>query len=267
MTRGAGSKPAAVVLALALLVAIAGCASNVPPPAAATASAQAAEAAWSRVLARHVNARGEVAFAELARDRGDLDVMVRHVADTPLDSLANPPHKLAHMINAYNALSMFNVIDSGIPATHDGANKLRFFVLRRFDIGGQWQSLYSFENDVIRPYARSVGEPRVHFALNCSARACPVLPRAPFSAATLDAQLQRETLAFFARPINFRIDAPQRSVWLSEILDFYAEDFVPVHSRTLAEYANLYVSQPAPADYRIRFTPFDWTIANSASER
>ena len=34
--------------------------------------------------------------------------------------------QLAHMVNAYNALSMFNVVASGIPATHAGFNKVTF---------------------------------------------------------------------------------------------------------------------------------------------
>ena len=171
------------------------------------------------------------------------------------------------MINAYNALSMFNVIESGIPATHACFNKVRFFVLRRFEIGGQSLSLYAFENDVIRPYTRSIGEPRVHFALNCSAVACPALPRVPFSAAGLDAELERESRAFFARPENFRIEAAPGSVWLSEILSFYSEDFVPSHGRNLIDFANRYAPVPAPLDYAVRFTPYDWTVANSAGGR
>ena len=42
----------------------------------------------------------------------------------------------AHMVNAYNALSMFNVVASGIPATHAGFNKVTFFYLRKLAVGG-----------------------------------------------------------------------------------------------------------------------------------
>jgi Protein of unknown function, DUF547 len=156
---------------------------------------------------------------------------------------------------------MFNVIQSGIPATHAGLNKVTFFLLRKLVIGGRSMSLYSFENEVIRPYAR--GEPRIHFALNCSALSCPALPRTPFDASTLDAELERETRAFFARVENFRIDANASTVWLSELLDFYPADFVPVAADSLLAYANRYAPQPAPPHFALRFTPYDWTIANS----
>ncbi len=248
--------------ALALIL-LAGCTSLVPAPSVTSDTPQAALASWGRVLASHVNDRGEVDFEALAKDPADLNRYVRHLADQPLDGLADGWPRLAHMVNAYNALSMYNVLQSGIPATHAGLAKLRFFVLRKLDIGGQALSLYSFENDVIRPYTRARNDPRVHFALNCSAVSCPVLPRQPFTAGALDAELERETRAFFARPENFRIDVSQRTVWLSELLNFYPEDFVPSSAASLLAYANRYAAQPAPADFIVRFTPYDWTVANS----
>ena len=253
---------AATVLAL-----LAGCSTLVPPPDVPAPTPQAAQAAWARVLMHHVNERGEVDFEALARDPTDLQRYVRHVAQAPLASLPDGPVRLAHMINAYNAVSMFNVVQSGIPVTHAGWAKVRFFVLRRFEIGGQAMSLRTFENDVIRPYARARIDPRVHFALNCSALACPVLPRTPFSAEGLEAELERETRAFFARAENFRIDAGQRTVWLSELLDFYPEDFVPQPAQSLLAYANRHAPQPAPPNFAVRFTPYDWTIANSRRPR
>ena len=256
------------VVVLALLVALlAGCSTLVPAPSGPAPTVAAAHAAWARVLADFVNPRGEVDFEALARDRADLERYLRHVAVTPLDSLPDGPERLAHMINAYNALSMFNVLQSGIPASHAGWNKVAFFILRKLEVGGRSMSLYSFENDVIRPYTRSRADPRVHFALNCMALSCPALPRAPFTAGSLEAELERETRAFFARPENFRIDAANRSVWLSEILSFYPEDFVPHPAASLLAYANRYAPTPAPAAFEVRFTPYDWTIANSRRAR
>jgi hypothetical protein len=255
------------VLVAILLSLLAGCSTIVPSPSVPPPTPEAADAAWARVLSKHVNALGEVDFAALANDRSDLDRYVRHVAEVPLTDLPDGPVRLAHMINAYNALSMFNVLESGIPATHAGWAKVQFFVLRKLGIGGQVISLYSFENDVIRPYVRARNDPRVHFALNCSAVSCPVLPRTPFSAEALEAQLERETRAFFARAENFRVDTVQRTVWLSELLNFYPEDFVPQPATSLLAYANRYAPQPAPLDFTVRFTPYDWTIANSRRPR
>ena len=270
MRRLAGS------LLLAAAAWLAGCATQVQLPPAPLAQslagddalAQAAAlAAWARVLARFVDAQGEVDFSTLAQDSADLETMLRQVAATAPDSLAGWPAQMAWLINAYNALSMYNVIASGIPASHAGLAKVTFFIQRQFKVGGQWLSLYALENEVIRPLGRSRADPRLHFALNCSALSCPVLPRQPFTAAGLDAELDRETRAFFARPGNFRIDPAQRSVWLNEILAFYTADFVPVPAASLIEYANRFAPVPAPLDYAVGFTPYDWTVANSRRPR
>ncbi|MGE0315724.1 MAG: DUF547 domain-containing protein [Lautropia sp.] len=234
-------------------------------PTSATGQVEAAERrmaldAWARVLERFVDAEGEVDFAALRAQREDLDRYVAWVGRIEASSISGANERLAHYINSYNALSMYNVIEAGIPATHAGLAKVRFFVLRKLLIGGERRSLYSYENDVIRP----LNEPRIHFALNCSAVSCPVLPRVPFTGASIDAELERETRAFFARASNFRIDAASRTVWLSELLDFYPEDFVPGFAPSLLAYANRYAPVAAPLDYRVRFVPYDWTVANSA---
>ena len=228
-----------------------------------------AEAGFARVLEQHVNARGEVAFEALRDDQSNtsglpaLERYVRAIGRTPLTGFAIGEARLAHMINAYNALSMYNVIASGIPETHAGLAKVRFFVTRQFLIGGKPLSLYAFENDIIR----KLDEPRVHFALNCSAVSCPVLPRKMFTAASLNQELDRETRAFFARPENLRVDDAVRTIFFNEILSFYTEDFTPRHAPTLIDYAARYVGRVLPRDFAIAFSPYDWTIANQYRKR
>jgi hypothetical protein len=266
---------ARVALAALLLLALGACSTVVQVPsrggtenrgnaALGAVLLEDAKAGYARVLQRHVNDRGEVDFAALRDDAGEaglgaLETYVTAIASTPLDAAPTPNGRLAHMVNAYNALSMYNVIASGIPASHDGFAKVTFFVLRKFVIGGSTMSLYDFENSIIRKLA----EPRVHFALNCSAVSCPTLPRTVFTAEGLNEELDRETRSFFARRENLRVDDAQRTVFFNEILKFYTEDFVPGHARTLIAYAQRYISAVIAADYQTAFTPYDWTIANS----
>ena len=116
------------LILMAVSVLLAGCATE-------------AEAAWDRVLQRFVNERGEVDFQALSQDRADLDRYLRYVADTALAEAGGGMQgtqaaQLAHRVNAYNALSMFNVVARGIPATHAGFNKVTFFYLRKLAVGG-----------------------------------------------------------------------------------------------------------------------------------
>lgn len=249
-----------VILALSALVA---CTTLAPVPTGEAPDAATAATAYTRVLQRFVNDQGEVDFANLRDDRVDLDRYVAFIARTPATSFTNANDRLAHYINSYNALSMYNVIDSGIPATYAGLNKVRFFVQKKFLIGGEALSLYRYEHTVIR----KLNEPRVHFALNCSAVSCPVLPRVPFEGAKLELQLQDETLKFFARPDNLKLDPAMRTASVNEILRFYGEDFVPGHAPNLIAYINRYVLEKIPQDYALHFIDYDWTVANSRRQR
>lgn len=252
----------AIVLVAALL--ISACATVAPPVGPTAAEGDTGRepvAAWTRVLERFVDAQGRVDFDGLARERTDLD---RYVAWIYRTGPNNRPelfptrnHELAYHLNAYNALAMYNVLDSGVPATLAGAHKLGFFVLRRLQVGGTSMSLYAYENDVIR----LLGEPRVHFALNCMSVGCPRLPREPFRADQLDGQLDRETRYFFGEPRNVRVDRAMRTLYLSEILDFYSKDFL-AQAATLEAYVNRYRAgaERVPEDYTVYFIPYDWTI-------
>jgi Protein of unknown function, DUF547 len=243
------------VLTLMCVALLAACSTvvKVSQPDAPLVSLPQAQQGYAAVLQRHVNVQGEVDFAALRADASpaglpSLEAYVQAIAATPLQSAPSADARLAHMINAYNALSMYNVIASGIPASHAGWSKVTFFLLRKFDI-------------------RKLGDPRIHFALNCSAVSCPVLPRAPFTADKLNEELDRETQAFFAKPENLRIDHAQRTVVFNEILKFYTEDFTPSPASSLIAYAQRYTKQSIPTDYQTLFKPYDWTVANSQRKR
>jgi hypothetical protein len=217
---------------------------------------------WASVLEKFVDDQGRVAFAELANDRHDLDQFVGYLARI---SPANAPREfdtsekiMAYHINAYNALAMHGVIEKGIPPDFDGFfRRASFFKFRKVMVGSRKTSLYDYENTVIRP----LGEPRVHFALNCMVRDCPRLPRKPFVANELDRQLQTATVDFFANDKHLRIEHDKREVLVSEILRFYTKDFVESNKRQdLIEYINQYRADSVPADYKVRFIPYDWTI-------
>ncbi|MBL8518277.1 MAG: DUF547 domain-containing protein [Betaproteobacteria bacterium] len=243
----------------ALLLLLAGCASVPRPQADAPTDTREPIEAWARVLERFVDDAGRVDFKALAADRADLNRYVAWVYDhSPLSHPAHFPAResaLAFHLNAYNALSMHNVIESGIPDTLAGFAKVRFFWLAKVRVGGQEISLYDYENKLIR----TLGEPRVHFALNCMSVGCPTLPRVPFSAAMLETQLQRETVRFMNDPRHVRVDRAARTVWLSEIFDFFTADFLAV-APSLTTYANRYRAEPLPSDYAVRFIPYDWTV-------
>jgi hypothetical protein len=217
------------------------------------------EALWTRVLQRHVDEAGRIDFAGLEGDRRDLDRVVAYIA--AVDPVAAPARfasatsRLAYDINAYNALAMQGVLDAGVPKRFGMLGRVWFFYLRGVTIGGRSTSLYSFENDVIR----RMGDPRVHFALNCMVVSCPRLPRAAFTTAGLDGELDRAARIFIGEDRNVHPDPAKRLVYLSAIFDFYTKDFF-AWAPSLIAYVNRYRDKPVVLDYGIRFFDYDWTI-------
>lgn len=218
-----------------------------------------AGAVWARVLHRYVNAAGRIDFYRLREDSSDLreyvDYLSRVSPEGRPDLFPTRNARLAYYINAYNALSMFNVIQLGIPKSLTWFTKVRFFGLTRFSIGGTRMSLYAFENDVIRP----LGDERVHFALNCMSVSCPKLPNVPFVAERLDEQLDQAARSFFSETRNLRVDRAGGAVYLSSILKFYREDFLK-HTSDLIVYVNRYAPQTVPSGLNIAYIPYDWTV-------
>ena len=217
---------------------------------------------WAYVLQHYVDEEGRTDFKSLSDNRQPLENMVAFIsfaspAMTP-ELFDSPQSEMAYHINTYNALAMHGVIEEGIPNGFTNFfSRAAFFKFRDVVIGGRVTNLYDYENDIIRP----LGEPRVHFVLNCMVKDCPRLPQTPFYAATLGQSLEKATTEFFANKKHFYVDDKREQVFVSEILDFYTEDFVASgKAKDLLQYINPYLVDPIPQHYALRFIDYDWRI-------
>ncbi len=227
--------------------------------------------AWEAVLRRHVDGQGRVDFDGIARAPGPLPEVVRGVAAADPwgrpGSFAAPAQRLSFLINAYNALAMHGIVERGIPRSLGLLGRLTFFTGTTFNVGGRAISLKSLEDDVIRP----LGEERVHFALNRMVRGCPRLPEEPFRPERLEAQLAAAAREFCGSAYQVRPDPGNRTVWLSQIFDFYTGDFL-AKTPDLIAYVNRWRAEPLPTDWAVRFFEYDWTVnrqpgSGAAAER
>lgn len=256
-----------LLFALIGLIVIQGCAKNIEltsvmTGAQANLTPQEADRLWSVALEETVDARGRIDFSKTAQNPDRLRSYVAYIARTAPHNrpelFPDSNSRMAYYINSYNALAMYGAVDLKV---EDGFESLidraKFFKYTRYAIGDKWISLLDYENDVIRP----LGDPRVHFALNCMVVGCPRLPQTPFRADILDKQLERAAREFLNHTRNVRIEKKTNTVHLSEILDFYTEDFTgQKNTPSLISYVNRYRKIPIPKHYDIEFIPYDWTL-------
>lgn len=225
-------------------------------------SKESAQQSWAQVLMRSVDPQGRVAFKSISENPTSLHRMISYVSQTSPENkpgqFVSPEDRLAYYLNSYNALAMYGVISYDFPSDFDSfTDRAKFFAFTSFTIGGKEISLYDYENDIIRP----LGDPRVHFALNCMVKACPRLPQTPFRTEDLDSTLNALAREFVNHPRHVQVVESARRVRLSEIFSLYEEDFVnPKTASSLIEYINRYRISPIDETFAVEFIPYDWTV-------
>ncbi len=252
-----------------LTLVIGGCTTLVPPPAGSQVEPvalfpQEADTAWGQVLRSVVNSKGQINFKKASRDTH----LYRYIAYISKVSpfshpqmFASGEEELAYFLNSYNALAMYGVIQEGFPADFSTlAKRAKFFKFNEFLLGGMKISLYDYENKIIRP----LGDPRIHFALNCMVVGCPRLPREPFQAENIDDQLDRAAQEFVNNPEKVQVLAKSHTVRLSEIFKFYEEDFINSdQAKSFIAYINRYRRDPIHGNFKVEFIHYDWTLNQS----
>ena len=246
---------------------LSGCVTVFQPPSLQNAedqpiSGKSAQEAWAQVLMQSVDSQGRVAFKDISENPASLYRMVAYISQTSPEKypgrFTNPEDRMAYYLNSYNALAMYGVISYKFPSDfYSFSDRAKFFAFTHFTVGGQEISLYDYENEVIRP----LGDPRVHFALNCMVKACPRLPQTPFRAEDLDSTLNALTLEFVNHPRHVQVVESAHRVRLSEIFSLYEDDFVnPKIASSLIEYINRYRTSPIDETFAVEFIPYDWTV-------
>lgn len=179
----------------------------------------------ARVLERVATPSG-VDYAALRADHADLDAYRTQLARAPVP--ASGAARMAHFINAYNAWTLALVVDhlpadraawSGWSIRSLGAGVLSVWRRFTFELGGKRLSLDQVEHEILR----KLGDPRIHFALNCASRSCPALAATPYLARTLERDLERATERFLRDPTQLRVVGD--AVQVNPILDWFAADF------------------------------------------
>lgn len=183
------------------------------------ARAEAWQKDYDALLKKYVTPGGVrySAWKANAEDKAALDKVVAAIAAENPASF-NRNDKLAFYLNAYNA----TILDQALmryPTKSVKDTLFTFFTAKRITVAGEKMSFNRLEKDIIRP----LGEPRIHFALNCASRSCPPLRPEPYTGAKLDQQLDEQTRAFVNS--EHGVKATGETAQLSKIFDWYKEDF------------------------------------------
>ena len=191
--------------------------------------------------------------------------------------------QLAFWINLYNTLVLDGVIALKVQRSiMEQRAGMTFLRQAAYMVGGQRMSCDDIEHGILRanrghplypgkqfassdPRLRWVIDPidaRIHFALNCASRSCPLI-RA-YSPEKLDSQLDRATRSYLATDVQI---VPEDHVLrLSSIFKWFAADFGGregiinfVSSHLLDETERTWLLK-ARGRVSLRYKPYDWNL-------
>ena len=138
--------------------------------------------------------------------------------------------------------------------------RYQFFMRTKFKVGGRDFSLSDIETNEIR---KRFQEPRIHFAIVCASRGCPWLSRDAFTGEGLEEQLEARTRLFLNQTRNVRANSAQREISLSQIFQWYQQDFGVSPEAVLtfiSKYRTVDGVELRQGKWKIHYVEYDWGI-------
>ena len=219
----------------------------------ATAFAASAQGLDS-ILKKHV-ANGRVDYQGLHADPAPLKNYLAQAGAIPESEFKSWGEKqqLAFLINLYNASTLQLILDH-YPVKSIKKAKRGFKgpwdqpVVPMF---GKKITLNKLEHGIIR---KQYADPRVHMALVCAAKGCPILRSEAYTAEKLDEQLDDQSRAYLATPAGLVIDQKKGVASISAIFKWYGGDFPSVPA-FIEKY-----SDESIEGLKIKYLGYDWSL-------
>ena len=222
---------------------------------------------WQEVLDKYRSESGRIDYASLS-GTGALDTYISGLAKAKLS--ADRAEQMALWINAYNAITVDLVAKhwplSSIRQLDDG----KVWTTRRFKVAGHTLTLDQIEKQRLA----AMKDPRVHVMLNCASLGCPPLSGTAMTKANLEQQLSQATRAWVSGP-GVSINPDTQQVLLSEVFDWYAQDFPAPPSQIIPgvetrlqgplHFIAQHLDEPhatliLTGGYQTQFVQFDWKV-------
>ena len=160
--------------------------------------------------------------------RADKEALKQYIArltELPIDSY-NRDEQFAYWVNLYNALTTDLLLDHYPVASiikisiSPGWFSVGPWGKKLVAVEGEAISLDDIEHRILRPIWR---DPRIHYAVNCTALSCPNLMPEAFTGANANSLLDQAAWEYINRPGI--IEVRGRGLVVSSLYEWYTDDF------------------------------------------
>jgi hypothetical protein len=161
--------------------------------------------------------------------------------------------QLAFLVNLYNT-STLQLIVAHYPIS--SIKKTRTLFKGPWDqlvvtFQGKKITLNELEHGIIR---KRYTDPRIHMALVCAAKGCPILRSEAYTADRLDEQFADQSRRYLATSAGLVIDHQKGTASISSIFKWYGEDFSSVPA-FIEKYSDENID-----GLKIRYLNYDWSL-------
>jgi hypothetical protein len=217
---------------------------------------------YNRLLKKNVDCQGKVNYAAFLKDTVELNKYLSILSITPPDETTwSKNEQMAFWINAYNAFTIKLITQHyPIKSIKDIGKGIQIpfinspWTIRFFKIGNEKMSLDNIEHGLLR---KKFDDPRIHMALVCASKSCPILLNEAFDPTRLDNQLSQQAKAFLADPHRNKLSATTPSI--SAIFKWYEGDFTK-KGGTVINFINTYSTTKIAAKAKISYMSYDWRL-------
>ena len=226
--------------------------------------------AFNELLQKHVDADGWVDYAGFEADSEALDNYIASLGEAPINELGRN-HRLATLINAYNAFTIRLILDHQPLKSINDIPKEKRWDAKRWKLGSNTYSLTQIEHERIRPHFK---EPRIHFAVVCAAVGCPPLRSETYAADRLDQQLQEQAQYVHDHKTWFQFtDGEEATVKLTKLYQWYSGDFTQAAETELkyaAQYSKelkSYLDEQENSAPKQEWLEYDWSLNDVSNKQ
>ncbi len=204
---------------------------------------------WDNLLRKYVSSNGKVNYKGLQQDKTKLLSFLTVLSSNAPNSTWSKPEKLAYWINVYNAFTVKLIVDNYPLKSITDLDKP--WDKKFIKIVDNSYSLGDVENNILR----KMGEPRIHFAINCASVSCPNLLNAAYTPEKLDNQLSASTKTFLLDKSKNRI--MENPMQLSKLFEWYKGDF---EGGNVIKFINNQLNESIDESTPIEFLEYNWAL-------
>jgi len=205
---------------------------------------------WDGLLQKYISAEGNVNYSAFRNERNILQAYIVSLGENMPAENWTKEDKLAYWMNAYNAMTVDLILRNyplaSIKDIKDPWNQ------RLWKLGEKWYNLDEIEHKILR----KMGDPRIHFGINCASFSCPTIGPRAFTAQLVDEQLDWLAKNFIND--TQRNTITENSVEISKIFSWFAKDFK--EEGTIIDFLNRYSDVTINNKAKKSFKKYDWSL-------